>query len=70
MSQNKNSKKTLASEKGLNTWPRRLPTITLKNGKTYFVDKRLCELRNVDDPNDWLDFRDILQSRADLLRWE
>jgi len=47
--------------------PRRLPTITLKNGKTYFVDNRLRELRNVDNPNDSLDFRDVLQSKADLL---
>ena len=35
--------------------PRRLPTITLKNGKTYFIDERLRELRNVNNPFDTLD---------------
>ena len=53
----------VAYKRGSMKFPRRLSTITLKNGKTYFVDNRLRELRNVDNPNDSLDFRDILQSR-------
>ena len=32
--------------------PRMLPTVTLRNGKTYFIDERLNELRNIRDPND------------------
>jgi len=57
-------------KRGSKKSPRRLPTVTLKNGKTYFVDNRLRELRNVDNPNDSLDFRDVLQGRADLLEWK
>jgi len=47
--------------------PRRLPKMTLKNGKTYFVDNRLRELRNVDNPYDVIDFTELLTSRKDLL---
>ena len=36
--------------------PRRLPVITLKNGKSYFVDKRLRQLRNVHNPHDYIDY--------------
>ncbi len=36
--------------------PRMLPTVTLDNGKTYFVDERLKQLRNVLNPNDYIDF--------------
>ena len=36
--------------------PRMLPTITLDDGKTYFVDERLKQLRNVLDPHDYVDF--------------
>ena len=63
-------KDQVAYKRGSMKSPRRLPTITLKNGKTYFVDNRLRELRNVDNPNDSLDFRDVLQSKADLLEWK
>jgi len=28
-----------------------------KDGKTYFWDKRLKQLRNMDDPLDWMDVR-------------
>jgi len=28
-----------------------LPTVTI-DGKTYFIDLRLCELRNVNNPHD------------------
>ena len=36
--------------------PRRLPTVKLANGKTYFLDKRLGQLRNVENPHDFIDF--------------
>ena len=36
--------------------PRMLPTVTLDNGKTYFVDERLKQLRNVFNPHDYIDF--------------
>jgi hypothetical protein len=36
--------------------PRRLPVVTLENGKTYFVDERLRQLRNVVNPYDYIDF--------------
>ena len=42
--------------------PRRLPTITI-DGKTYFVDDRLTELRNVDNPHDALRF----ESKSEML---
>ena len=35
--------------------------ITLENGKTYFVDNRLKELRNVYNPYDCEDFPELLQ---------
>jgi hypothetical protein len=49
--------------------PRRLRAITLKNGKTYFVDERLRELRNIHDPCDRIDFEDLLLHKMDLLNW-
>ena len=42
--------------KGTKGMPRRLPVITLKNGKTYFVDERLRQLRNVINPHDYIDW--------------
>ena len=36
--------------------PRMLPTITLDDGKTYFVDERLKQLRNVLNPHDYINF--------------
>lgn len=36
--------------------PRMLPTVTLDNGKTYFVDERLRQLRNVLNPHDYIDY--------------
>jgi hypothetical protein len=41
--------------------PRMLPTVTLDNGKTYFVDARLREMRNVKNPHDRIDFRSIIK---------
>ena len=42
--------------KGTNGMPRRLPTVTLDNGKTYFVDERLKQLRNVHNPHEFIYF--------------
>jgi len=39
-----------------NQIPLRLPTVTL-DGKTYFIDKSLNQLRNVETPHDFMDFR-------------
>ena len=36
--------------------PRQLPAVTLENGKTYFLDERLRQLRNVHNPHDYLDY--------------
>lgn len=41
--------------KGSEGMPRRLPTVTLDNGKTYFIDERLKQLRNVLNPHDYID---------------
>lgn len=38
------------------TLPRMLPTVTLDNGKTYFIDERLRQLRNVCNPHDYIDY--------------
>ena len=38
--------------KGSEGIPRRLPIVTLLNGKTYFVDERLKEIRNTENPID------------------
>jgi len=37
--------------------PRRLPAVTLENGKKHFIDFRLNQLRNVKNPHDFMDFR-------------
>jgi hypothetical protein len=34
---------------------RRLPTVTLINAKTYFIDLRLRQLRNSENPHDYMD---------------
>jgi len=41
--------------KGTDGMPRRLPVVTLDNGKTYFIDERLKQLRNVINPHDYID---------------
>jgi hypothetical protein len=38
--------------------PRQLPKITWK-GTVYFIDSRLGQIRNVDNPGDFVDFRDL-----------
>ena len=35
--------------------PRMLPRVTLTNGKTYFIDERLNQLRNIKNPHDYID---------------
>jgi len=55
--------------RGSKKGPIRLPVITLKNGKSYFVDNRLRELRHIHNPHDWIDFRDLLDPWNDLLPW-
>ena len=42
--------------KGTDGVPRRLPAVTLDNGKTYFIDERLRQLRNVHNPHDFIDW--------------
>ena len=32
-----------------------LPKVTLSNGKTYFIDERLNQLRNIKNPSDYID---------------
>jgi len=49
--------------------PSRLRAVTLKNGKTYFVDDRLRELRNIHNTCDRLDFEDLMLHKMDLLNW-
>ncbi len=56
----KRAKKTLRLLKNVKPdpgkMPRMLPTVTLDDGKTYFVDERLKQLRNVLNPHDYIDF--------------
>lgn len=41
--------------------PRMLPRVTLSNGKTYFIDERLNQLRNINNCHDYIDnYRDVL----------
>lgn len=35
-----------------------LPIIKAQDGKTYFVDERLKQLRNVQNPHDFIDFKE------------
>jgi len=37
--------------------PKRLSTVILDNGTTYFIDFRLNQIRNVNNPHDFMDFR-------------
>ena len=38
--------------------PIRLPVITLVDGKRYFIDRCLKQLRNIFNPHDYIDFKD------------
>ena len=41
--------------------PRMLPRVTLSNGKTYFIDERLNQLRNIKNPHDYInDYLEVL----------
>ncbi len=44
-----------ACRRGGSGMPRRLSVVTLSRGKHYFIDKRLKELRNVENPLDKID---------------
>jgi len=44
-----------ACDECLKVSPRRLPIVTLKDGKQYFFDKRLRQLRNIKNPHDYID---------------
>lgn len=35
--------------------PKMLPMVTLSNCKTYFIDERLRQLRNICNPHDYID---------------
>lgn len=41
-------------------FPRRLPVVR-RNGKQYFLDRRLEQYRNMENPHDVIDFRKGLQ---------
>lgn len=46
--------------------PRMLPMVTLSNGKTYFIDDRLRQLRNIFSPHDYIDEYETKLTTADL----
>ena len=48
---------------------RRLPVVEYK-GKRYFLDDRLRQIRNVDNPHDYVDSQDIDQSKIKLVESE
>ncbi len=43
-------------QQGVYDTPRKLQRVTLDNGETYFIDERLKQLRNVENPHDFIDF--------------
>jgi hypothetical protein len=51
--------------------PRMLPRVTLTNGKTYFIDERLNQLRNIKNPFDFIDdYMNVLdRDDADKVKW-
>ena len=46
---------------GSDGMPRRLPVVTLENGKSYFVDNRLQQLRHIHNPHDYVDYEGTLK---------
>jgi len=54
-------KQKIKEEKATNPTPKRLPVITL-NKKQYFKDERLHQLRNVENPHDFIN----LEGQLDL----
>ncbi len=50
-----------ASDEFKVTGPQMLPVVTLSDGKTYFIDARLHQLRNVNNPSDFIaDYMNVL----------
>lgn len=45
---------------------KQLKKVKLTDGKIYFVDWRLRQLRNVENPHDFIDFRDEDEMAAQL----
>lgn len=45
---------------------KQLKVIEYSNGKNYFVDWRLRQLRNINNPHDFIDFRNDEEMAADL----
>ena len=43
-----------------------LPMVTLSNGKTYFIDDRLKQLRNINNPHDFIDEYETKLTAVDL----
>ena len=43
-----------------------LPMVKLSNGKTYFIDDRLRQLRNIQNPHDFIDKYESKLTLADL----
>ena len=39
--------------------PRMLPIVSIGDGKRYFFDKRLRQLRNIDNPHDYIEFKNL-----------
>jgi len=52
--------------RGSSGMPGRLRVITLKNGKSYSVDNRLRELRNIHNPFDSIGFAGLMRSSSGL----
>jgi len=48
---------------GGNAWAKGGQTLTLSNGKTYFLDSVGKRLRNIDDPYDSIDIEQMLQMK-------
>jgi len=52
----------------MNNMPRRLPIVTV-NGKKYFLDERLRQLRNVSNPSDYINLPREGESCATNLKY-
>ncbi len=50
----------------IQVFPRQLPRI-IWQGTTYFVDKRLGQIRNVDNPGDFVEYRDLPDDVKDAI---
>jgi len=46
--------------------PRMLPMVKLSNRKTYFIDDRLRQLRNIHNPHDYIDDYETKLTMTDL----